>query len=66
MHFGKEKGGILRFNHPEEIVEPLQLEGKTILAIPGAVPETLLLQDPAAALASRIGWSFHFLGNIII
>ncbi len=66
MHLGKEKGGILRFNHPEEIIEPLQLEGKTILAVPGAVPEPLLFQDPAAALTSWIDWSFHFLGNIII
>jgi hypothetical protein len=66
MHFGKEKGGILRFHHPEEIVEPLQLEGKTILAVAGAVSEPLLLQDPATALALWIDWSFRVQGNMII
>jgi hypothetical protein len=54
MHFSKEKGGILRFNHPKKIVEPLQLESKALLAIPRAVPEPSLFQDPAATLASWI------------
>jgi hypothetical protein len=49
--FSEEKGGIPGFNHPEQIIEPLQLEDETLFAGPGTVPDSAPVQDPAATLA---------------